>query len=61
MKNSWQCALNKNNIHTWKKASLDSYKSEMNSLFSVIPDSLYWGTMRDGKSKFNTEFNGVYM
>ena len=56
-----QCALNKNNIHTWQKAILDVYKSKKNSLFSAIADSPYWGIMHDGISMFNTEFIGVYM
>ena len=56
-----QCALNKSSTHTWEKEILDVYKSEKNSLFSVIADSLHWTLMHDGISKFNTEFNGVYI
>ena len=56
-----QCALSKNNIHTWGKAIFDAYKSEKNSLFSVIVDSPYWRKMLDWVSKFNTEFKWIYI
>ena len=56
-----QCALSKNNIHNWGKAIFDAYKSEKNSLFSVIVDSPYWRKMLDWASKFNTEFKWIYI
>ena len=50
--------LNKNNIPQAEKA-IQGYKSDPNSIYSVLNKSSFWGFMHDGISKFTKEYNGI--
>ena len=56
-----QFALTKNNIALWEQASVEAYKKQPGSPYSLINKSPFWGFIHDGISKFGKEFNGYYL
>ena len=55
-------AVNKNNIPTMEKATLDAYRYHTaGPMYDVMKKSAYWSFLHDGISKFSKEYNGVYL
>ena len=54
-------SADKNNIHDWENCILEACKTDEKSIYCILKKSPYWGFMYDGITKYNMEFNGIYL